>query len=326
MRRREAWYIGWMGRGAGNGRREPQAMMALAAVVMMFGAVACRHKHAAPTSAYLTEVEKLRSERLASLTRDDGWLTLIGISWLKPGINRLGSAGDNDIVVCGKAVPASIGTLELRSDGAVLLHAEATAAVTSGGVPVTEMKLRTDRGGRPDVLSVGSIRMNVIDRSGAMALRVRDPDSPRRTAFKGIEYFPVDPEMRVVASYERYPTPREVAVASAQGPSQKMLVPGLLRFRIRGRAANLEPFVSAPTDRSLFIVFSDATAGHETYGAGRFLDADAPADGTTSVTLDFNLAYNPPCAFTPYATCPLPPRGNVLTFPVAAGEKVPSGH
>ncbi len=287
---------------------------------------ACAQRAPAPSSTYVAEIGKWRSDRLAALTSENGWLTLVGIYWLKPGANRFGSAHDNDIVLASEGVPASAGSLELKPDGTVLLHASAVVAITARGVVVTEMPLRTDRSGKPDVLTVGGLRMHLIDRSGSIALRVRDPKSPRRTGFKGIDYFPIDPRLKVEATYERYAAPREVSVASAQGPAQKMLVPGVLRFRVGGTDASLAPFVSSPADQSFFIVFSDATAGRETYGAGRFLDAEIPKAGGSIATLDFNEAYSPPCAFSPYATCPLPPRENVLPFRLEAGEKVPGTH
>jgi uncharacterized protein len=306
-----AWHVRWVG---------------TAGVVLVAALTACAPRVAPADPAYVAEIEKWRAARLTALTGESGWLTLVGIHWLKPGANRLGGASDNDIVLTGDGIPARAGALELGPDGSVLLHAPAEAHVTSQGVLVTEMPLRTDRSGKPDVLAIGGLRMHLIDRSGAVALRVRDPKSPRRTEFRGIDYFAIDARLKVTATFERYASPREVSVASAQGPAQKMLVPGILRFRIGDRDATLEPFVSAPTDDSFFIVFSDATAGHETYGAGRFLDTDAPRPGATSVTLDFNQAYNPPCAFSPYATCPLPPRQNVLAFRIEAGERVPGSH
>jgi uncharacterized protein len=309
-----------------NGRASNLLGAAAAVVVLAAAVTGCAAKVPPADPAYVAELGKWRAERVTTLTGENGWLTLVGIHWLKPGTNRLGGASDNDIVLTGEGVPAQAGALELEPDGSVLLHAPAEAHVTSRGAAVTEMPLRTDRTGKPDVLTIGGLRMHLIDRGGAIALRVRDPKSPRRTGFKGIDYFAIDPRLKVAATFERYASRREVSVASAQGPAQKMLVPGILRFRIGDRDATLEPFVSAPADDSFFIVFSDATAGHETYGAGRFLDTDAPKAGASAVTLDFNQAYNPPCAFSPYATCPLPPHQNILPFRVEAGEKVPGSH
>ena len=137
----------------------------------------------------------------------------------------------------------------------------------------------------------------------------------------------MDPALRVEGTFEKYAAPREVEVPSAQGPPQKVLAPGLVRFRVRGKERTLEPTVESPTDDTLFFVFGDATNGTETYGAGRFLYAPVPKAGETKVVLDFNLAQNPPCAFTPYATCPLPPPQNRLPVRIEAGErKYGQGH
>jgi hypothetical protein len=286
----------------------------------------CGRKAPAVDPGYLAEIEKWRAERLISLTSEDGWLTVVGLSWLRPGENRFGSDPGNEVVLPGRGTPALVGTLELRQDGTALLHPGPGTGLTLGGSPATERVLASDRTGKPDILGVGSIRFYLIDRSGKLAVRVKNPHSARRVGFAGIRHFPVDPAYRVEARFEPYQKPREVAVATIQGPEQKMLVPGVVRFTIRGKALALEPFVSSPEDDTFFIVFRDATSGSETYGAGRFLDATAPAKGSRKVVLDFNRAYSPPCAFTPYATCPLPPRQNELPLRIEAGEKFSGGH
>jgi hypothetical protein len=297
----------------------------MAALAVGVGA-ACPARRPAADPTYTADIERQRSQRLAELTSDTGWLTLAGIHWLKPGANRLGADPGNDIVLHGDGVPAFAGELESTADGTVMLRARPDAAATVGGEPVTTVTLRSDRQGTPVIVEIAGLRLNVIERGGSRALRVRDPRSPRRAGFKGIQYFPIDPRLRVQAVLERYDAPREVTVASAQGPAQRMLAPGLLRFRIGSTECSLEPFAESAETGSLFIVFSDETAGRETYGAGRFLDADAPAPGTSAVILDFNLAYNPPCVFTPYATCPLPPARNVLPVAIEAGEKDSGDH
>ena len=305
-------------------QRLAAAAVAVALAVLASGA--CTGGRPAVEPAYAAEIEKRRAERLGALTGDNGWLTLVGIHWLKPGENRLGCAAGNDVVLPGENIPAFAGVIAVDSDGSVSFRAGPGAAAVIHGATVGEAPLRTDRQGQPDIVEIAGLRMNVIDRSGSLALRVRDPRSQRRIAFKGIPHFPIDPRLRVEATLVRYGAPREVTVASAQGPAQRMLAPGRLHFRIGATDCTLEPFAAAAEADELFIVFSDATAGLQTYGAGRFLDAAAPAPGTATVVLDFNLAYNPPCAFTPYATCPLPPPHNVLPVPVPAGEMDPGGH
>jgi hypothetical protein len=304
-------------------RREPVAR-ASAALVLVLG-VSCARRPAPADPAYLAAIEKQRAARLAALTSESGWLTLVGIHWLKPGSSRLGSGAANEIVLAGEGVPALVGRIEVAADGGATFVAAPGGGATMRGEPVASAVLRSDRQGTPDVIEVAGLRMSLIERSGSLALRVRDPNSPRRTRFKGIPAFPVDPAFRIAAVFEPYPAPREVTVASAQGPAQKMLAPGLLRFRVGSTECTLEPFADS-ADAALFLVFADATSGRETYGAGRFLDAAAPAPGTGTVVLDFNLAYNPPCAFTPYATCPLPPPASVLPVAIRAGERTPEGH
>jgi len=303
-------------------------LVVVAAAALMFSVAlpACKRKAPAVDPGYLADLEKWRAERIAELTSENGWLSVVGLSWLRPGENRFGSDAGNEVVLPGKGTPALAGTIELRQDGAALLHPGSGTGVTVGGSPATERVLASDRTGKPDVVAVGSVRFYLIERGGKLAVRVKDPHSVRRVGFGGIRYFSVDTAYRVEGALERYPSPREVAVATVQGPEQKMLGPGIVRFRLGGRSLALEPFVSSPDDTSFFFVFRDATSSSETYGAGRFLDAPAPEPDSTRVVLDFNRAYSPPCAFTPYATCPLPPRQNELPVRIEAGEKFSGGH
>ena len=225
----------------------------------------------------------------------------------------------------GRGVPPVAGTLTLEDDGAVVLRTAPEAGITVDGQPATEVLLRSDRDGSPQTVAVGPVRFHIIERGGRKAVRARDPENPARASFPGIEYFPVDPRLRVTGTFEPYSEPREVRVPSHQGPDQTMLAPGIVRFEVLGQPCTLEPLAASRQPDSFFFVFRDATAGNETYGAGRFLDADAPDPATGKVTLDFNRAVNPPCAFTPYATCPLPPPQNVLAVQIAAGEMMRGG-
>jgi uncharacterized protein (DUF1684 family) len=264
-------------------------------------------------------VEAWRAGRLARLTADDGWLTLTGLYWLEPGENLFGSLPDNAVVIPDGSVAGVAGRLLLGDDGTVVARAEAGADVEVNGEPLTEKVLATDAGSAPDVISVGRVRFYIIDREGRLAARVKDPEAPTRTGFAGIEHFPIDPAFRVEARLETYDEPREVAIPTVLGEDTAMTAPGRLHFTIGGEALTLEAYADEP-GKDMFLIFRDATSGDTTYGAGRFLYAEAPdPEGTT--TLDFNLAYNPPCAFTPHATCPLPPPQNWLPVALEAGEQ-----
>ena len=295
------------------------------ALLLALATLAC-HKPPSADPAYAAEIGTARALRETRLASETGWLTLVALHWLAPGENGVGADQALPVSLDAPGIPPKACSFELKADGAVVLRVEPGAPVAVNGAPATDAPLVTDRGGKPDVVTVGRVRLTLIERGGRLAIRARDPESPRRTAFAGLEYFPVDPSLRIEGRFEPYASPREIEVPSAQGPPQKALAPGVVRFTLAGAERTLEPTVESAGDETLFFVFSDGTAGKETYGAGRFLYADRPKEGATKVVLDFNLAQNPPCAFTPYATCPLPLPRNVLPVRVAAGEKVPAGH
>jgi uncharacterized protein (DUF1684 family) len=295
------------------------------ALLLALASLACKRPPAADP-AYAAEIGTTRALRETRLASENGWLTLVALHWLTPGMNAAGSDPAAPISLEAPGIPPKACSFDLQPDGSVLLRIEPEAPVAVNGAAPSTTPLVTDRGGKPDVITVGRVRLTVIERGGRLAVRARDPESPRRRDFKGIEYFPVDTALRVEGNLERYEAPREIEVPSAQGPPQKALAPGVVHFRLWGKDFALEPTVESPTDDTLFFVFSDRTAGAGTYGAGRFLYATAPKPGETKVVLDFNLAQNPPCAFTPYATCPLPLPKNVLPVRIEAGERAPAGH
>ena len=295
------------------------------ALFLVLATLACRRLPSADP-AYAAQIGTARALRETRLASENGWLTLVALHWLVPGENAVGADPALPVSLDAPGIPPKACSFFLGPDGAVTLRAGPGAPVQVNGAPPTAAPLVTDHGGKPDVVSVGRVRLTVIERGGRLAIRARDPLSARRTGFKGLAYFPVDPSLRIEARWEPYETPREVEVPSAQGPPQKALAPGLVRFTLAGAERTLEPTVESATDETLFFVFSDGTAGTESYGAGRFLYADRPKAGEGKVLLDFNLAENPPCAFTPYATCPLPLPRNVLPLRIAAGEKAPQGH
>jgi uncharacterized protein (DUF1684 family) len=281
--------------------KSPRIAAALAAAVL---AMAPTRPAAAPEdpAASWREWRARREERLRA---PEGWLALVGLHWLAEGDNR---------------VPGLPGLFVLRG-GEVTLEAAKGDGYQLDGVTVAQRALLSDAAPRPDRLRVGTRTVQVIVRAGAVALRVWDRTSPSLRTFHGLSAFPYDPRLRVEARWEAYPQPREVEQPSAAGPPQRAMAPGRAHFTLDGQEWSLEP---TEDDDALLFVFKDATAPKETYGAGRFLVAELPRDG--KVLLDFNRAFNPPCAFTPYATCPLPERQNVLPVRIAAGERKYGDH
>lgn len=267
---------------------------------------------------YAKEIAAWRAERLSRLTAEDGWLSLAGLHWLEPGENRFGSDPSGQVVLPAGKAPALAGFFILEA-GRVRVRALPGSGVSLGGVPIEEKELRTDAAGEPDILRLGDLRFYVIERGGRFAVRVKDPDAPARRTFRGLDYFPADPRYRVVAKFVPYEKPKKVSVPTAIGTIETMNAPGYVEFELGGRSLRLEPVLEEPQAAELFFMFRDETSGRETYPAGRYLYAELPREGT--VVLDFNKAYNPPCAFTPYATCPYPPKENWLPVRIEAGEK-----
>lgn len=272
-----------------------------------------------PDPAWRKDLEAWRERRKASLMKEDGWLTLVGLHWLKPGENAFGGDGSLPVPLAGKGLPARAGVLVVSEQGVRIRPLEGAGLLLGTEPLVGERAVRTDHDGRPDVFHLGGLAFHIVQRNGRYAVRVKDAKSPVRSAFRGIPAFRPDPAFRVVATFEPYPEPKSVEIPTIVGYSETMSSPGRVRFTLKGREYLLEPVIEDPAHPELFFVFRDLTSGHGSYPAGRFLVADMPKDG--KVVLDFNRAYNPPCAFTPYATCPLPPPSNWLRVAVKAGEK-----
>ena len=273
---------------------------------------------AADLGAERASVESWRATRAKGLVSDSGWLTLAGLYWLKEGENSFGRDPGNLLVLDNAALAAHAGSFILDKQR-VRFRAGADGGVSHGGAPVTELELRPDTSGDPTVLESGPLRFFAIERAGRLGVRVRDLDSPRRRDFRGLEYFPVSTDWVFEARFEPYPAEHRVRIMNILGMEQELLAPGALVFEKDGHEWRLDAVLEEAGDKELFIMFADATSGHETYGAGRFLYAPLPANGT--VHLDFNKAYNPPCALAEFATCPLPPPQNRLSLRVDAGEK-----
>ncbi|PYQ16144.1 MAG: DUF1684 domain-containing protein [Acidobacteria bacterium] len=276
-----------------------------------------------PDATYRAEIETWRQQREARLKAEDGWLSVAGLFWLDEGPNRFGSGPGNAIALPAAAAPAVAGTFELRQ-GKVTVRVEPGVAVTSAGKPVGTMELRSDDPGPPDVLKLGRLSLQVIARGGRIGIRMKDPESHARRSFAGLRWFPVREDLRLRARFVPWPAARSIPIANVLGQVNPLPSPGYAEFTLAGRTLRLEPVVEESGASELFFIFRDETAGKETYPAGRFLYSAMPRDG--EVVLDFNKAYSPPCAFTDYATCPLPPPQNRLPVRVEAGEKDPHRH
>lgn len=271
---------------------------------------------AEPDSAYVAQIEKSRAARVERLLRDDGWLTLVGLHFLTSGSNSVGSAPGNALVL--KNVPAHLGTIVLNERGVVTITLNPAEDVRVDGEQVLTATLR-EAGVLPATrVTAGTVSFFVIDRGGKKALRVRDTASERRANFAGIDYFPIDPSWRIEADWVWFDRSREVMIKNILGQEMRALVPGMAVFERDGKTFELLPLIEGGDEPMMFVI-SDLTSGEETYAAARFVYAEPPMGG--KVVLDFNEAINPPCAFTPFATCPLPPKENRMEIAVRAGEK-----
>ncbi len=268
-------------------------------------------------------VELWKARRLASLTSETGWLTLTGLFWLKPGDNTFGRAKSNALRLDNPALARKAGSFVVEGKR-VRFVARKGAGVTHDGMPVTNIDLASDMTSEPTLLQSGSLTFYLIERVGQLGIRVRDSENPHRKNFQGLNYFPVEDGWVVDARFEAYEPHRKIPIGNIVGMQEDMDAPGALVFTHGGKEYRLDAVLEDPADKELFILFADGTSGKETYGAGRFMYVPRPVDGV--VRLNFNKAYNPPCAFNDFATCPLPPSQNRLSaVRIEAGEKSYTG-
>jgi uncharacterized protein (DUF1684 family) len=292
--------------------------MRSAAAIVAFG-VAISHTGASAENPRddSARVAEWRAKRLASLTSETGWLTPVALYWLKDGENSFGRAPDRAFSVDDAALSADTGAFFL-ADGRVRYVAHASTAMTYLGKPVTTIDLVSDAQDKPTELLAGSLHFMLIERAGHLGIRVRDSVSPNRTEFKGLQYFPFRADWDIQAHFEPYVPAHHIPIVNILGMTEEMTSPGAIVFRRDGQSWRLDTILEAPEDHELFVMFSDATSGRQTYGAGRFLYIGLPT--ANRIEVDFNKAFNPPCAFTDFATCPLPPQQNRLALAIEAGE------
>jgi uncharacterized protein len=272
--------------------------------------------YAQDNAAYQKEIADWQAKRIRDLKAQNGWLNLVGLYWLQPGQNTFGTAGTNKIVFPAGAIANTAGSFE-RSGNTVKLTVANGVTITVNGKPVKEAVIYVNDSTRPPLVASGRLRWTVIRRDDKLGIRLRDTASALLTQFKGIDHFPVDTTWRIAATLKTTGQPGQIAIKNILGQISQQQTPGKLVFTIGATQYTLDALEEGD---ELFIIFGDATSGKSTYPSGRFLAVRKPgADGTT--VIDFNKAYNPPCAFTNYATCPLPPPQNILPVAITAGEK-----
>lgn len=265
---------------------------------------------------HIKEVEEWHQKRISRLKEESGWLNLVGLLWINDGENSFGSAKDNNIIF--PSGPEHIGTLTLK-DSVVTVKVNPGIEVLHNGVPITEMVMKDDYSNSTTILQLDSLRWSIIKRTKGYAVRLRDLNAELLKTFKNIERFPVDEKWKIKAKFEEHNPPKKLVIPDIVGTVDTEKSPGAAVFEVDGNTYRLDA-LDAGGNRIWFI-FADETSGEETYGAGRFLYTDK-ADSNGTVIVDFNMAYNPPCVFTKYATCPLPPKDNYLKLRVTAGEKM----
>jgi len=262
---------------------------------------------------YAQEIAAFRAQREQSLRAPDGWTTVVGLSWLKQGENRIGSGSGSDVPLPAPA-PARLGTLTLKGETVLFQPAP--------GVNLSPQQMKEDT----TILSAGTVKFFVIKRGDKIGVRVKDSAAPARTHFTHLSWYPPDPSWRIQAQFTPWDKPRKLTFDTVvDGLKEDDDSPGYVTFQRDGREFRLEPVLD---EGELFFIFRDQTSGKTTYGASRFLYAEAPKSlkASSAVILDFNKAINPPCVFTAYATCPLPPPQNRLALAVTAGELMYNDH
>jgi uncharacterized protein (DUF1684 family) len=264
---------------------------------------------------YAQEVEHWRTEHQRKLAADYGWLTVVGLDWLKEGDNGVGADPSSQVPLPPGSAPPHVAVISLHA-GKVVLHPAVGIPLTLNGKPATETTLRED----DDILAINHLKFYLIRRGDRAGIRLKDNDSQARKHFQGLSWYPVDPAWRIQAKFTPWPAPHSLVFHNTIGQEETDPSPGYVTFQKDGREFRLEPTLD---EGKLFFVLRDQTSGKTTYGASRFLYSEQAQNGT--VLLDFNQAENPPCAFTAYATCPLPPPQNRLALAITAGEKKYAG-
>jgi uncharacterized protein len=302
-------------RSSAFGRRQFRNSIAVLAGLMISSPVLSVQP---PDAAYLKSFEKWKSELVDDLKQN--WLVLAGLFWLKPGANTFGSASDNAIVL--PSGPEHAGTFQLQGDS-VSVELQEGAPAKIDGKPLSKSKLQADVTGKATVVEMGSLRMHLIQRGKRLGIRVKDLNSEAAHNYAGPIFFPLDMTYRITGTFVPSDGKKTVDVPNVLGDVTPTPIAGEVRFKLNGQDLTLTALSGDPA-KGLSFVIGDLSSKSDTYPGGRFLDSDPVVDG--KVVLDFNRAYNPPCAVTPYATCPLAPKENRLPVAILAGEKYDRMH
>ncbi len=302
----------------------PRRTLLFAAILLIIAAAFAADTQ--PLSDWQKDLLAWHAERAKSLQAPNGWLSLVGLDWLKPGDNSVGSAADNALKLKSQAV-AHLGIVRLGSNSIELLPPSGgypKGLQVDGKTPANPQPLAADDTGKPSKITIETLQVTVIHRGEQYGLRIRDSQSPNRTGFHGLKWYPPDPALRVKAEWTPYNPPLKRKIPTVLGTEIEGDVPGKVTFSLNGQSLSLEPILEEPTDKELMFIIKDTTSQDKTYGAGRFLYTPFPNHGLTQpgeLWLDFNRLENPPCAYTPYATCPLAPPQNRLQVALPAGEQ-----
>jgi len=272
----------------------------------------------ATNQAYVDQINEWHQGRVERLTSENGWMSLAGLFWLNDGENTFGADSSNDVIFPAEKAPNFMGSFILK-DGIVRAKILPNVEVLLDDKPVSDVALESDAGGNPTVLHHGTLSWYVIQRSNDLAIRLKDSANPVIKSFHGIERYPVESSWRLEAKFEAYNPQKSISVPTILGTIEEEPSAGALVFKIQNQTYRLD-VVGNLGDEQFFIIFGDETNEDETYESGRYVYVDNPGDGGKTI-LDFNKAYNPPCAFTEFATCPFPPPQNVLPLRVTAGER-----
>ncbi len=286
-------------------------------ILIILGACKLQNKenNSDHTNSYYQSVDEWKENRIKRLKGHNGWLNLAGLFWLNDGINTVGSHADNDIIFPAES-PEFLGSFNLMNEKIEFIS-KPDVNVLYNGKAIRKIELNPDVSSSPTILTYDSLAWFIIKREGKFGIRLRDYNKPEIKKLDSIPCFKTDLNWKVEASLIPTPSKVSIAIPNVLGQVNYEEVPGILEFVLDKQTLKLYP-LGKPGN--LWLVFGDETSGAETYGGGRFLGIEGP-DKNGKYTIDFNKAYNPPCAFTPFATCPLPPKENILEIPVTAGEK-----